>query len=145
MKRDLYEGGIRVPLIARWPGRIPSNQKSDLISGFQDIFPTFAELAQIYSVPPTDGLSIAPTLLGQAARQLTHPHLYWEFYEQGGKVSVLKGNWKAVKRHFISEATAPIELYNLESDLSETHDVSGKHPAMIRSFARIMTQEHIEP
>ena len=145
MKRDLYEGGIRVPLIARWPGRFPSNQESDLISGFQDIFPTFAALAQIDSVPTTDGLSIAPTLLGQAARQFTHPHLYWEFYEQGGKVSVLKGNWKAVKRNFISEATAPIELYNLESDLSETQDVSGEHPALIRSFARIMTQEHIAP
>ena len=145
MKRDLYEGGIRVPLIARWPGRIPSNLESDLISGFQDIFPTFAELAQTDSIPRTDGLSIAPTLLGQAGRQTTHSHLYWEFYEQGGKASVLKGNWKAVRRDLLKEPNSPIELYNLDSDLSEAHDVSEAHPALVRSFERIMTQEHIEP
>ena len=145
MKRDLYEGGVRVPLIARWPGQIPANRTSSLISGFQDMFPTFAELAQLPDIPKTDGLSIAPTLLDESARQITHPYLYWEFYEQGGKASVLQGNWKAVKRNLIKNSEAPIELYRLDRDLHEDRNLAQQYPALVRSFARIMKREHVAP
>ena len=143
-KRDLYEGGIRVPLIARWPGHIPANHESQLISGFQDMFPTFAELANTHSSQPTDGISLAPTLLGQAAKQITHPYLYWEFYEQGGKTSVLQGNWKAVKRNFLKNPNAAIELYRLDTDPSETNDIAAQHPAIARAASRIMKAEHVD-
>ena len=145
MKRDLYEGGIRVPFIARWPGHFPADRESHLISGFQDIFPTFAALAGIKNPPANDGLSLLPTLLGRAGDQITHPHLYWEFYEQGGKVAVLQGNWKAVKRNFLKNPDAGIELYNVDSDPAESKDLAKQHPALVESLAGIMQKEHEEP
>lgn len=145
MKRDLYEGGVRVPFIARWPGHFPPNQESHLISGFQDIFPTFAALAGIQNHPATDGLSLLPTLSGRAGDQITHPHLYWEFYEQGGKVAVLQGNWKAVKRNFLKNPRASIELYNVDSDPEESKDLAKQHPALVNTLAGIMQKEHVDP
>ena len=144
-KRDLYEGGIRVPLIARWPGHIPADQVSQLISGFQDMFPTFADLANIPTPHAIDGITLVPTLLGQAAKQITHPYLYWEFYEQGGKTSVLQGNWKAVKRNFLKNPDAALELYRIDSDPSEENDIANEHPAIVRAISRIMNAEHWDP
>ncbi len=143
-KRDLYEGGIRVPLIVRWPSHIAPKGTSNLISGFQDMFPTFAELAGVTGTPHGDGLSITPTLLGKKAQQVTHPYLYWEFYEQGGKASVLQGNWKAVRRNLIQDPNAPIELYRLDQDIDESQNLAEQYPALARSFATIMTKEHVE-
>ncbi|MCG8649664.1 MAG: arylsulfatase, partial [Pirellulales bacterium] len=93
-KRDLYEGGIRVPLIVRWPGKIRPGKVSDHVSGFQDIMPTLAGIAGV-EAPENDGISLLPTLLDKDSEQLKHPHLYWEFKEQGGKQAVLRDNWKA--------------------------------------------------
>ena len=75
---------------------------------------------------------------------MTHPYLYWEFYEQGGKASVLQGNWKAVKRNLITNPKAPIELYRLDSDIHEEKDLAHEFPALVRSFARIMEKEHVD-
>lgn len=145
MKRDLYEGGLRVPLIARWPKQFPAGIDSDLISGFQDMLPTFAALAEAPATRFTDGVSLAPTLLGNPASQIVHPHLYWEFYERGGKTAVLQGNWKAIRRNFLRNPQAPVELYNLTSDPGETNNVAAQHPALVRILSRIMTQEHSAP
>ena len=144
-KRDLYEGGVRVPFVVRWPGTIRTHQVSDLVSGFQDIFPTLASLAGVKGSPHTDGLSLTPTLLGNPGAQVTHPHLYWEFYEQGGKVAVLRGNWKAVRRNILKRPDAPIELYNLLSDPEEHRNIAAQHEGLVRSLARVMEREHNEP
>src|SRR5699024_4703119 len=87
VKRDLYEGGIRVPMMAWWPGTVPAGTTSDHISAFQDIMPTVAELAGRQTPPNTDGISLVPTLTGQGTQQ-QHDYLYWEFPARGGKQAV---------------------------------------------------------
>ncbi len=144
MKRDVYEGGIRVPLIARWPGQVPAGTVSDLISGFQDMLPTFAELAGTDS-PPCDGISLAPTLLGRSDRQTRHSHLYWEFYEQGGKQAVVRGDWKAIRLNVQKDPDSPIELYDLSNDIGEEHNVADQHPDLVAEFSTIMAKEHVDP
>jgi arylsulfatase A-like enzyme len=139
-KRDLYEGGIRVPMIARWPGKIQPGRTSDHISGFQDVFPTLAELAGA-DVPKTDGISMVPTLLDKPERK-KHPHLYWEFYEQGGKLAVVKGNWKAVRLNVLRDLDAPIELYDLSKDIGEERNLAEGNPGIVSEMEAIMKQEH---
>jgi arylsulfatase A-like enzyme len=143
MKRDLYEGGIRVPFIARWPGRIAAGKTSAHISGFQDVFPTVCELAGIKVGNQTDGISFAPTLLGRS--QKAHPHLYWEFYERGGKAAVVKGKWKGVRLNIVKDPDAPIELFDLSKDVGEDNNVAAQHPDLVRQIAQIMAQEHVNP
>lgn len=123
IKRDLYEGGIRVPLIARWPGVIPPGMVTEHISGFQDILPTLTEITGSQDITPNfiDGISFLPTLLNRTDLQKKHSHLYWEFHEQGGKSAVLQDNWKAI---YLAGKNR-LELYNLKSDPSESKDVSG--------------------
>ncbi len=127
IKRDLYEGGIRVPMIARWPGRIPAGTISDQVWAFWDFLPTAAELAG--AVPPAgiDGISVLPTLLGQRPAR-AHEFLYWEFHERGSKQAVRMGDWKAIRL----QPGAPLALYNLRSDLGETNDVAAGQPEVVR-------------
>ena len=145
MKRDLYEGGIRVPFIARWPGKFPAGIESALISGFQDMLPTMAELAGAKAPNTIDGISMAPTLLGRPAAQIVHPHLYWDFYEYGGTKAVVRGNWKAVQRNFIRNPQNPVELYNLAEDIGETRNLAEQHSALARTLAEVMDREHTTP
>lgn len=140
-KRDLYEGGIRVPTVAYWPGVIQPNTRSVLISGFQDLLPTFAELAGTSVPEKVDGLSIAPTLTGNGEQQ-EHDYLYWEFTERGGKQAVRKGPWKAVRLDVTTEEPGPIELYNLEQDIQESNDVSGQYPEIVNEMQEIMDEAH---
>jgi arylsulfatase A-like enzyme len=121
-KRDLYEGGIRVPFIAKWQGNIKAGTVSDHISYFPDMMPTLAELSGVPVPPGIDGISIVPTLLGRGD-QINHGHLYWEFHAQGGKQAVRKGNWKAVRLNVNSGTDAVIELYNLNNDTGEQNDI----------------------
>ncbi|MBG86812.1 MAG: N-acetylgalactosamine-6-sulfatase [Verrucomicrobiales bacterium] len=144
MKRDLYEGGIRVPFIVRWPGKVPAGQTSAHISGFQDIFPTVCELAGIETPHRIDGISFAPTLL-QEGKQKEHRHLYWEFYERGGKAAVVKGDWKAVRLNILKDPDAQIELYDLSKDIGEESNIASRHPALVEEMARIMKREHVDP
>lgn len=130
-KRDLYEGGIRVPLIARWPGKIKPGQVSNHISAFWDFLPTAAQLAQIKPPPNIDGISYLPELLGQHQKQKKHQFLYWEFHEQGKKQAVRMGNWKAVRLNVAKNPNAPLELYNLKTDPAEKHNVADKHPDIV--------------
>ena len=140
-KRDLYEGGIRVPTIVRWPGRIAADSQSDVISGFQDWFPTFGDLAGVES-DSRDGVSLRPALTGKG-RQQTHPHLYWEFHEQGGKQAVLRGQWKAVRVNWNADPTGPVELYDLSNDESEQTNVASSHPGITAEMTGIMEHEHM--
>ncbi len=128
IKRDLYEGGIRVPLIARWPGTIPANTTSDLPSAFWDMMPTFVELTDVAAPQDTDGISMVPTLLGNFDHQKKHEFLYWEFHEgQASSQAVRMGKWKAV-RH---DPNSPLELYNLEQDIGEENNIADEHPDIV--------------
>lgn len=135
-KRDLYEGGIRVPLIARWPGRIAAGQTSSHVTAGWDHLATFAELAGRAEPIGGDGISYAPILNGRPELQKKHHHLYWDYghvrphYQQ----AVRLGEWKGVR----NRTDGPIELYNLESDLSEAHDVSAVNPEVVAQLAEIM-------
>jgi arylsulfatase A-like enzyme len=140
MKRDLYDGGVRVPTIAKWPGVIKPDRKTDHVSAFQDIMPTFAELASA-QCPKTDGISMLPTLLGRG-EQKKHDHLFWEFYEGGGKKAVLKGKWKGIRLNTVRKPDSPIELYDISTDISEQKNVASEHPDIIADMTRIMQEEH---
>ena len=142
IKRDLYEGGIRVPMIACWPGTIKPGQVSNHISAFWDVMPTVSQLAGVAAPNRTDGISFLPELLGK--KQKTHDNLYWEFNEQGGKQAVLKGNWKLVKLNLFNPSKTVVELYNLANDPSEQNDVSAKHPDIVAEMKAILVREHTE-
>jgi arylsulfatase len=133
LKTELYEGGIRVPMIARWPGHIKPGIVSDHQSGFWDFLPTFAGLAGKQAPGDIDGLSLLPTLLGTPQDQQQHEYLYWEYH---GRQAVRLGNWKA-QRHGVDE---PIELYDLANDIGEQNDVSGEHPDIVAQIETIMTE-----
>lgn len=145
-KRDLYDGGVKVPFIVWGPGRVPAGEESDLLSGFQDVYLTMLELAQVQGgFPELDGHSLAPTILGQNQRQRKHEHLYWEFLEQGGKQAVVKGDWKGIRLGTLQNPDAPLELYNLKTDPSEETNVADRHTEIVKELAAIMDREHVEP
>ncbi len=134
IKRDLYEGGIRVPTIVRWPGKIQPGVVSDQPWAFWDFLPTACELAGIEPPKGIDGISIVPTLLGGKQRQ--HDYFYWEFHEGGFHQAVRMGNWKAVRHG----SRGKIELYNLANDLGEQHNIADRHPDIVARIARIMEE-----
>tara|TARA_B100000945_G_scaffold128601_1_gene102493 strand:- start:101 stop:859 length:759 start_codon:yes stop_codon:yes gene_type:complete len=137
-KRDLYEGGIRVPMIVSWPGVIDEGSKTDHISAFWDVFPTVAEVLKIDSPNNIDGISFLPTLNGNDESQNQHEYLYWEFHEKGGRQAVRKGNWKAVKYDVFKGKESKIELYDLENDLQEENNVAADHPEIIKEMQIIL-------
>lgn len=140
-KRDLYEGGIRCPLLVRWPGKVEAGSTSNHISAHWDLFPTFCELAGTNPPEGLDGISFLPTLLGK--EQEKHEHLYWEFYEGGGKRAVRIGKWKAVQNQVNRKGKdAPIEIYDLESDRAETSDLAAQNSELIARIQKIFEQSH---
>lgn len=139
-KRDLYEGGIRVPTIVRWPGHVEADSESDLHSGFQDWLATFCDLAGV-DAETHDGVSLRPTLTGEGQQEV-HPHLYWEFLEQGGKQAVLKGEWKAVRVNWNANPEGPLELFDLSIDEGEQTNVASSHPDVVAEITEIMKREH---
>lgn len=141
-KRDLYEGGIRVPMIARWPGHIKPGTTTDHISAFWDVMPTFADIAQTKVSQNIDGISFLPTLLGDADKQERHEYLYWEFYEGGGKQAVRKGDYKAIRLNVKKNRNASLELYNLKADLGEQTNIAAKHPEIVEEMKNIITIAH---
>ncbi len=140
IKRDLYEGGIRVPFIVRWPGTIKAGSESDHISGFQDILPTCAELGGLCAGNDIDGISMRPTLRGKTAQQKQHAYLYWEFHERGGKQAVRMGQWKAVRLNVGQHPAGPVELYDLSTDIGETKNVAAQYPEIVGKMAKIMKE-----
>lgn len=137
-KRDLYEGGIRVPMIASWPGKISPNSKSDHVSAFWDIFPTLSEIVDMEAPSDIDGVSFLPILLGENSNQKTHEYLYWEFHEKGGRQAVRKGKWKAVRYGVFENPDGPLELYDLENDQGEENNVASKHPEVVADMETIL-------
>lgn len=131
IKRDMYEGGIRVPMIARWPGKIPADVTSEQVWAFWDFLPTAAELAKVKPPGGIDGISMLPALLGKKQTN-QHEFLYWEFHEKGSKQAVRTGDWKAVRL----APGAPLELYNLKTDPGETNNVAAAQPKIV---ARVET------
>jgi arylsulfatase A-like enzyme len=139
-KRDLYEGGIRVPTLARWPGRVPAGAMSTAAWHFADLLPTFAELSGAKIPAGLDGISVVPALLGRAQPELATRHLYWEFHEGGSKQASRRGNWKAVRLR----PSAPIELYDLAADLGEKNNVAAQHPAVVAEFEKYFATARTE-
>ena len=132
-KRDLYEGGIRVPGIAYWPNKIKPGTESDQPFAFWDWLPTACELAGI--TPPTglDGLSFAPTLLGKLDQQKIHPYLFWKY---GSKIAIRKQEWKAVR----NSPNKRLELYNLKNDIGETKNLSAQYPDKISELEKLIEE-----
>jgi uncharacterized sulfatase len=135
IKRSLTDGGIRVPFIARWPGRIKAGMVSHHVGYFGDLMATWAEVAGAQAPGALDSLSLMPTLLGRG-QQATHAHLYWEFYEQGvSQALVLDGRWKALR---LKTLTAPIQLFDLANDIAEKTNVAAQHPVLVARAADLM-------
>lgn len=138
IKRDMYEGGIRVPAIARWPGRIRPGAVSEQVWAFWDFAPTAAELAGTNMPDGIDGISMVNALMGKP--QQNHDYLYWEFHEQGGKRAIRKGGWKAVR----SQWNGPIELYNLGDDLGESNNIANAYPDLVKTMDNLFHSARTE-
>jgi arylsulfatase len=139
-KGNLWEGGIRVPFLARWPGKIKAGAVSDLPAGFLDLFPTFAAVAGADVPGDVDGLSFLPTLLGQEG-QKPREFLYWEYPAGGGWQAVRLGPWKGVRTQLAQKK--PLELYDLSKDPGEKEDVASKHPELVAKIEAILAREHV--
>jgi arylsulfatase A-like enzyme len=142
-KRDLYEGGIRVPFVAYWPGKIAAGTESSHVSAFWDFLPTACDIAGIKPTSQTDGLSYLPTLLGNEEAQKTHEYLYWEFNEGQGPIqAILKNGWKLV--NFVD---GPTELYHIAQDPSEKQNLISQYPEKAENMKSMLKQvrwEHPE-
>ena len=140
-KRDMHEGGIRTPMLARWPGTIAPGQTTDHLSSFQDVLPTMAELVDEFVPPQADGLSFLPTLIGQPDKQATHEYLYWEFAKDAKQSifsqAVRVNEWKAYK-----EKGRAVEIFNLSSDPFETNNLAKTMPDMVARMEAIMNVAH---
>jgi len=141
-KRDLYEAGIRVPMIAVWEGKIAPGTSSGHISAFWDVFPTIAEIIGISSPDNIDGISFLPALLGKDQPQ--HEYLYWEFHERGGRKALRKGDWKLVNYDVFDPAKTTVELYNLASDPGEQNNVAPTNPEIVKKLTELMKTARTE-
>ena len=142
IKRDLYEGGIRVPLIAYQKGVIPAGTTNKQALAYWDLFPTFVALAGGKSPSHIDGFSIWPAL--QNKKQKEHETLYWEFHEGGGRQAVRMGPWKAIRHQVNTNEDPPVELYNLENDPHEKINLAAKNPALVKKAKILLRQQHRE-
>lgn len=140
IKRALYDGGIRVPFIARWPGQIKARSVSDHVGYFGDMFATVCDLTGQPIPSGLDSISFLPALRGQRLRQKRHEYLYWEFYEQGSRQAVRFGKWKAIRQPM---RTGEIELYDLTKDLGETNNLAGTRARIVTQAAKFLDQAHV--
>jgi arylsulfatase len=138
-KGSVFEGGLRVPMIARWTRQIPPGTTSDHVCGFQDVLPTLLQVASGKAAVGHDGVSFLPTLRGER-QQPGHPHLVWEFHGYGGQQAIRMGNWKGVRRN-LRKGLGRLELYDLANDVSESTDVAAQHPEVIAELEQILRAE----
>ena len=143
IKRDLYDGGVRVPMLARWPGVIEPGRTTGHVSAFWDVLPTLCDLAGVETPGGLDGISFAPTLRGEG-EQAEHEYLYWEFFEQGGKQAVRFGPYKAIRLRVREDRGGPIELYDLRTDLGETTNIAAEHPDLVDRAHKMMGSARTE-
>lgn len=139
LKGSLYEGGIRAPMIARWPGKIKPSSTTDHISAQWDVLPTMADIAGVKAPGNIDGLSFLPTLLSKTAQQ-QHEYLFWEL---GSKMAVRKGDYKAVWNNVKTQQNPTIALYNLSSDIAESTNVASSNPTIVSEMEQIRAQAHV--
>jgi arylsulfatase len=142
-KGFVNEGGIRVPMIASWPGKIEANSTSDLISSFYDVLPTICELTNSPLPDSIDGISMAPTFFGRD-NQVKHSFLFWDYPEYGGQQAVRMAQWKGIRKN-IKQGNLEIELYDLSKDLQELNNVAEEYPEIVEKIAEIMRTEHSPP
>jgi arylsulfatase A-like enzyme len=141
LKMDVYEGGIRVPFIVRWPGKIKEGSVTNHISAQYDFFATVMDITKQKGYY-TDGKSFLPTLLGK--RQDNHAYLFFEYPEKGGQLAIRMGKWKAVKTDLKKNPSAPWQLFDLDADRNETTDLAASHPELLNQFDSIVEKEHEE-
>ena len=140
-KGYLHEGGIRVPMIASWPGHIEPNSKSDHLSAFYDVLPTMCEIIGLPIPDQTDGISLLPTLLNNSQKK-KHEYLYWEFPAYNGQQAVRLGKWKGIRKD-IFDGNLEVELYDLNNDIQEQNNLATQYPEVVEKIEVIMKQEHI--
>jgi arylsulfatase A len=145
LKGQLHEGGIRVPMIVRWPGRITAGTSNDLIAAHYDLPATLAEIAGSEFDAQSDGISILPSLLGQDDNQKKHDFLFWDFAGYGGQLAVRMGKWKGIKQKLKKNPNAALKLYNLEEDIGEKRNVVEKHPDIAQQMESIMLEQRTMP
>ncbi|MDY7396046.1 arylsulfatase [Aureibaculum sp. 2210JD6-5] len=142
-KGFVYEGGIRVPMIASWKGQIKEGTQTDLISAHYDVMATVAEITGQNKPENTDGISFLPTLLGENDKQKKHEFLFWEFPEYGGQVAIRMGDWKVIRQNLKNDKKEPtLELYNLKDDPQELNNIAEKHPEILEKAAKIFSEQH---
>jgi arylsulfatase A-like enzyme len=142
LKEDVYEGGIRCPLVVRYPGHVRPGSTSDFVTALYDLFPTALDLAHLPAPTKTDGVSIVPTLTGHADAQKPHDYLYWEFGPRGGQKAIRQGNWKLVQVGLKRNPHVRPELYDLATDPTESHDVARAHPDVVERLMALMRSAH---
>lgn len=139
-KRDLYEGGIRVPMIAWWPETIEPGTVTEHITASWDFLPTACEMAGLEIPENTDGISFLPLLTGE--QQPSHEFLYWEYGSNGGQQAVRMGKWKGIRHHLADNPDAPLELYDLEVDPGELINLANQNVEIVQKIKNIMQEEH---
>ena len=141
LKFSLYEGGIRVPMIARWKGHLEAGRTSSLVWGFDDLMSTMCEIAGVKTSPGVDGVSVLPDLLGRTSTPI-RPYRYWEATGGAGLMQAVRAdNWKAVR----PQTAAPLELYDLATDLGESRNVAAQHPDIVAKMEQYITEAHVAP
>ncbi|KMT66440.1 N-acetylgalactosamine 6-sulfatase [Catenovulum maritimum] len=138
-KRVLYDGGIRVPMIAWAPGTVPAGKTSNHVGYFGDLMATAADLAGVKTPEKLDSVSISPVLFGKDSEQQQHDFVYWEFYEMGGIQALRQGKWKAVRTPMF---TGPVQIYDITKDLGEKNDLADQYPELAAKFDRLMNSSH---
>jgi arylsulfatase A-like enzyme len=144
-KRDLYEGGIRVPLIVKWPAKVKPGSVSNTPVATWDFLSTFADIVGAPEPANVDGVSFLPTLLGNDSQQKQHQYLYWEFYELGGRQAIRVGDWKYIKLNVRDQSLKVVEeLYNIKEDPSESKNVLAQNPKKVKELSNLMKSAHTE-
>jgi len=145
LKGSLYEGGIRVPMIVRWPGKIKAGTVSEHLAAHYDALATLADIAGAKAPNDTDGISFVPTLLSRPDKQKKHDYLFWDFAGYGGQLAVRMGKWKGIKRELRKKPDAPLELYDLENDVSEKNNMAKEYPKVAARIEKIMIEARSRP
>jgi len=145
LKGSLYEGGIRVPMVVRWPGKIAPGTTTALPAAGYDMLSTLADIGGEGFSGETDGISLTPTLFGKSSRQKEHDYLFWDFAGYGRQIAVRMGGWKGIKPNIRNNDDVPLELYDLENDTGEQNDIASEHPEIVARIEQIIREARTRP
>jgi len=145
LKGSLYEGGIKVPMIARWPGKIKAGSTSDIPGAGYDMLETIVDITGAGSTAETDGISFLPTFIGKKSKQQDREYLFWDFAGYGKQIAVRMGKWKGIKPNIRNKKDVPLELYDLENDPGESKNVALDYPDVSKHIEKIMLEARIKP